>query len=590
MLAGEQAPAKSDAPPKNDDGKPASGNSSATAADANANTSASPADGSKASDTDIQPGLQQTAQKQDAGKADDGDPDSASTAQPANDNNTPLPIDAAMIQVAMAIMPTPPVQPPTTPSPSSGDGQQTTAASPEAADGTLPAATVPDASAGPQTPPSLQPPLLAPAPLQPATPQEASAPPTDGNADDDAVPGAPSLSQTASAQAPLESQPAVPVSGNSAPADMAANMPNPAAAPSFATNGKPQAAKGQAKDGDSGGNTNSNGTTDASSAALNLVQSAVTAGVQQPAPPPVAAPVAQTNVPASADATPIAGTSSGTPATDGAPTLPPPVPSAGQNGQPVQTGDAGQGPAQPSTDKNSAATFGAALNSATPSHGEKIGAPKDASQSSDGSNSDAQQGATASAPVATPAPSQPAAPNADPLASGIIAAPHAANTSAPAPTAANVTVNVHVTPQDQTPAPNVNSLAVEIAAKSQSGAKQFDIRLDPPELGRIEVRLSIDATGKAQAHMTVDQPQTLDLMQKDSSSLTRALRDAGLDVSQNGLNFSLKGQDRNGDGGSGNTQTRTPSQTLAATRSIDAVQSSSSYLSSAGDARLDIHV
>ena len=63
--------------------------------------------------------------------------------------------------------------------------------------------------------------------------------------------------------------------------------------------------------------------------------------------------------------------------------------------------------------------------------------------------------------------------------------------------------------------------------RSQSGAKQFDIRLDPPELGRVEVRLSIDATGKASAHLSADQPQTLDLLQKDAPALTRALRDAG---------------------------------------------------------------
>lgn len=90
--------------------------------------------------------------------------------------------------------------------------------------------------------------------------------------------------------------------------------------------------------------------------------------------------------------------------------------------------------------------------------------------------------------------------------------------------------------------PNLENLAVNIAAKAQGGAKQFDIRLDPPELGRVEVRLSIDATGKAEAHLTADQPQTLDLLRKDSSSLTQALRDAGLDVNQDGLNFSLRNQ------------------------------------------------
>src|SRR5439155_22629511 len=110
--------------------------------------------------------------------------------------------------------------------------------------------------------------------------------------------------------------------------------------------------------------------------------------------------------------------------------------------------------------------------------------------------------------------------------------PNQANTHA-------ITQHVQVSPQA---APNLPALAVEIAAKSQSGAKQFDIRLDPPELGRVEVRLSIDATGKASAHLSADQPQTLNLLQKDAPVLTRALREAGLDVSQDGLNFSLRHQ------------------------------------------------
>ena len=134
----------------------------------------------------------------------------------------------------------------------------------------------------------------------------------------------------------------------------------------------------------------------------------------------------------------------------------------------------------------------------------------------------------------------------------------------------------------------MNSLAIEIAAKSLGGAKQFDIRLDPPELGRVDVRLSIDASGKASAHMTADQPQTLHLLQKDSDVLTRALRDAGLDVSSNGLNFSLKGQDRH----SGDALPRgpAPSLRLAVTQSIDATQIRAASYSGLGDARLDIHV
>jgi flagellar hook-length control protein FliK len=151
--------------------------------------------------------------------------------------------------------------------------------------------------------------------------------------------------------------------------------------------------------------------------------------------------------------------------------------------------------------------------------------------------------------------------------------------------APSVTQNVQIS----TPTPNMPALAVEIAAKSQSGAKQFDIRLDPPELGRVEVRLSIDATGKASAHLSADQPQTLDLLQKDAPTLTRALRDAGLDVSQDGLNFSLRQQP--GDAGTGN-QSRGGngrSFTLAATTSIDATSASAAYRAPA-DGRLDIRV
>jgi flagellar hook-length control protein FliK len=157
-------------------------------------------------------------------------------------------------------------------------------------------------------------------------------------------------------------------------------------------------------------------------------------------------------------------------------------------------------------------------------------------------------------------------------------------------TASNVSDSVHVAAQAPNLTPDVNSLAVEIAARSQSGAKQFDIRLDPPELGRVDVRLSIDASGKAQAHMTADQPETLNLLQRDSTTLTQALRDAGLDVSQNGLNFSLRGQSgqQGQDGGAG----RAPRGTLTASRVIDSVQAPSaiSFSGGAGNARLDIHV
>jgi flagellar hook-length control protein FliK len=167
------------------------------------------------------------------------------------------------------------------------------------------------------------------------------------------------------------------------------------------------------------------------------------------------------------------------------------------------------------------------------------------------------------------------------------------NTDGAAQPSGNVTIttSVHAATTGPDVVPNSDALAITIAARSLSGARQFEIRLDPPELGRVDVRLSIDDSGKAQAHLTADQPQTLNLLQKDAPTLTQALRNAGLDVSQSGLNFSLRGQDRqNSDKNSGANQGRRTN--LTATRAITAAQGTTavSFNGAAADARVDIHV
>jgi flagellar hook-length control protein FliK len=145
-----------------------------------------------------------------------------------------------------------------------------------------------------------------------------------------------------------------------------------------------------------------------------------------------------------------------------------------------------------------------------------------------------------------------------------------------------VAANLHVAAQthQSEPTPDLGALAITIATKSREGSKQFDIRLDPPEMGRIDVRLSVDDNGKAQAHLSADKPQTLELLQRDSRNLERALKDAGLDLSNNGLNFSLKGEQRQADGGA-----RTPSRNrqltihaVAATAPTNSIASNSATL------------
>jgi flagellar hook-length control protein FliK len=94
----------------------------------------------------------------------------------------------------------------------------------------------------------------------------------------------------------------------------------------------------------------------------------------------------------------------------------------------------------------------------------------------------------------------------------------------------------------------LSEIAVTIAAQARSGKSRFDIRLDPPELGRIDVQLNVDRSGNVSSRLIVERPETLDLIRRDALQLERALQDAGLNTG-NGMQFSLADQgfaNRNG--------------------------------------------
>ncbi len=253
-------------------------------------------------------------------------------------------------------------------------------------------------------------------------------------------------------------------------------------------------------------------------------------------------------------------------------------------GQDAANGAASQLPGVPSGAKNPTAAAQAAIKGAV-SDSKSASGP-------DGSGKVAAQTADAAPQPQVHAPQAQPAPQTQPASTVNPAAVPALNFGAPVQNspAASLSNTVQISAHGADTAATVNTLAVAIAARTQSGARQFDIRLDPPELGRVEVRLSIDASGKTEAHMTADQPETLNLLQKDSSSLTQALRDAGLDVSNSGLNFSLRSQNgQSGDTGSD----RGTRANLTASRAIDAVQGAATAISFTGgvaDGRLDIHV
>lgn len=113
----------------------------------------------------------------------------------------------------------------------------------------------------------------------------------------------------------------------------------------------------------------------------------------------------------------------------------------------------------------------------------------------------------------------------------------------------------------QLPQVPVNALAVHIAAQAQNGVKRFEIRLDPPELGRIDVRLDVGRDGQVTTHLVVERAETLEMLQRDARTLEKALNDAGLKTNDESLTFSLK-DDGLGDDQAGNEETEAGAETL----------------------------
>lgn len=110
----------------------------------------------------------------------------------------------------------------------------------------------------------------------------------------------------------------------------------------------------------------------------------------------------------------------------------------------------------------------------------------------------------------------------------------------------------HAHPATQMVAASLNKAAQEGADKSMT------LHLDPPELGRVDVRLEFGPDKTIKAHMVVEKPETYLMLQRDAFVLERALQGAGLEAGGSSLSFHLA-QDNgafdrqmNGDGGEGN--------------------------------------
>lgn len=90
-----------------------------------------------------------------------------------------------------------------------------------------------------------------------------------------------------------------------------------------------------------------------------------------------------------------------------------------------------------------------------------------------------------------------------------------------------------------------HSLGVEIARKVELGEETLRIRLNPIELGRIEVTLAFDDKGSLQATVRTESAQAMDLLRQDAPDLARTLDQAGVRTDAQSFRF----EQRSGDGG-----------------------------------------
>jgi flagellar hook-length control protein FliK len=94
------------------------------------------------------------------------------------------------------------------------------------------------------------------------------------------------------------------------------------------------------------------------------------------------------------------------------------------------------------------------------------------------------------------------------------------------------------------PAPVFDQVAVNISRAAADGLDHITIQLKPESLGRVDVHLQLGHDGRMAATFVADRQDTLDMLQRDSRGLERALSDAGLRTDSGGLQFNLRGDGR----------------------------------------------
>ena len=89
-------------------------------------------------------------------------------------------------------------------------------------------------------------------------------------------------------------------------------------------------------------------------------------------------------------------------------------------------------------------------------------------------------------------------------------------------------------------APTEAAQQVIAAIRTNSGGDKIEVRLDPPELGRVRIHFSMERNDAVIATVSTDRSDTLDLMRRNAGDLMKELERAGFTNVQ--LDFSTRGE------------------------------------------------
>jgi flagellar hook-length control protein FliK len=90
--------------------------------------------------------------------------------------------------------------------------------------------------------------------------------------------------------------------------------------------------------------------------------------------------------------------------------------------------------------------------------------------------------------------------------------------------------------------PTIQAVAVMIekmTTGSDKAKQELTVQLDPPELGRMQIQLSLEKGDSMKVHLIAEKQDTLTLLQRDSHALREALDSAGIKLDGSSLSFDL---------------------------------------------------